>query len=104
MDPNLATEQLAKILLQDFNDITQHRQLPPRHEEAPFIRESAEYVDVDVDVVVEEAEVGKHFLCTPELPLSLDPQCRPRQCTTMKIIIPVQTADETHTKMSIICS
>ena len=57
------TEHFEKNLLNEFKDIRQHRQ--PEHsvqEDAPRIRESAEYVDVEVDVVVEETDVGKHFL------------------------------------------
>ena len=43
-------------VLQDSKGYEQHR-----HPE-PLIMESAEYEEVDVDVVVEDTEVGKHFL------------------------------------------
>ena len=43
-------------VLQDSKGYVQHR-----HPE-PLMMESAEYDEVDVDVVVEDTEVGKHFL------------------------------------------
>ena len=42
--------------LQDSKGYVQHR-----HPD-PLMMESAEYDEVDVDVVVEDTEVGKHFL------------------------------------------
>ena len=48
--------QMENNFLQDSNGYVQHR-----HPE-PLMMESAEYDEVDVDVVVEDTEVGKHFL------------------------------------------
>ena len=48
--------QMENKLLQDSKGYKQHR-----HPE-PLIMESAEYDEVDVDVVVEDTDVGKHFL------------------------------------------
>ena len=49
-------QHLEKNRLKDFKvNLRQHWHLAPR------IKESAEY-DVDVEVVVEDADVGRHFL------------------------------------------
>ena len=50
-------EHLDMACLQDLRDILQQRHL------ILCFSESAEYDEVDVDVVVDDIEFGKHFLC-----------------------------------------